>query len=315
MYDTSEIEKMDFKKLRIAVQELYDQYVKLKRTMEDALNNIDEGNLATTFRKKIDNHESMFKITAESIESRVSYEDLENNLRQYSTIKQTADQIQMSVVQSQEYTDSAAEELSSTFTMTADRISTNVVKLKKYADGNFEKLYSSIEQTAESINMIVGKQFDKSKAQKISQFPPDNTVDTEQLCIYDGTYYYYNDIANLWFEYKDSVESAFTQTAGGFILNGCVEVQGLINMTKNATIGRKLILQDQNTDTSNWENGLTVSVDSGSVNFIGGGSRYLYFSGGRITLYSNGNRLEIGNDGLKYNGDRILTQSDIAQGE
>lgn len=315
MYDVSEMQRMDFKQLRTAVVELYDQYVKLKRTIDDALNNIDESNLATTFRKKLNKHESMFKITAESIESRVSYEDLENNLSKYSTIKQTADQIQMSVVQSQEYTDSAAGELSSTFTMTADRISTNVVKLKKYTDGNFEKVYSSIEQSAEAINMIVGKQFDKSKARKINQFPPGNTIDKQQLCVYNGTYYYYNDIANQWLEYKDNVQSAFTQTADGFILNGCVEVQGRINMTENATIGQTLILQDQDKGTTNWQEGLIISVETGTASITTGkGNRSLYFSGSYIILSSGGNLLTLGNDGLKYNGVRILTKNDINTG-
>lgn len=227
MYDMSEIEKMDFKELRTSVQELYDQYVKLKRTLDDALYNIDESNLATTFRKKLKNNESMLKITAESIESRVSYEDLENNLRQYSTIKQTADQIQMSVVQSQEYTDSATEELSSTFTMTADRISTNVVKLNKKVDGNYTKLYSSLTQTAEAIETIVGKEMTES-FEKTTMPTADNTTDAqkEMLCVYGGQKYYFNKITQTWRGYNGSVESAFKQTADGFELNGCVSVSG-----------------------------------------------------------------------------------------
>lgn len=227
MYDMSEIEKMDFKELRTSVQELYDQYVKLKRTLDDALYNIDESNLATTFRKKLNNNESMLKITAESIESRVSYEDLENNLSQYSTIKQTADQIQMSVVQSQEYTDSATEELSSTFTITADRISTNVVKLNKKVDGNYTKLYSSLTQTAEAIEIIVGKEMTEY-FEKTTMPTADNTTDAqkEMLCVYGGQKYYFNKITQTWRGYNGSVESAFKQTADGFELNGCVSVSG-----------------------------------------------------------------------------------------
>lgn len=227
MYDMTEIEKMDFKQLRNAVQELYDSYVKLKRLIEDSLDNIDESNLATTFRKKLDNHESMLSITAEKIESRVSYEDLENNLSQYSTISQTADQIQMSVVQSQEYTDNATEELSSTFTMTADRISTNVVKLNKKVDGNYTKLYSSITQTAEAIETIVGKEL--TEYFEATAMPTANNTNDEQkaiLCKYNDKLYYFNQITQTWREYSGNVESAFTQTADGFELNGCVSVSG-----------------------------------------------------------------------------------------
>lgn len=104
---------MNYKQLRETVSELNEQICKLKRTLEDALDNIDESNLATTLRKKLNGYDTQFSVTAEKIESKVSYEDLENSLNQYSTVSQTAQAIEMSVVSSQEYTDNSVETLSS----------------------------------------------------------------------------------------------------------------------------------------------------------------------------------------------------------
>lgn len=51
---------MNYKQLRETVSELNDKYVKLKRTLEDALDNIDESNLATTLRKKLNGYDTQF---------------------------------------------------------------------------------------------------------------------------------------------------------------------------------------------------------------------------------------------------------------
>ena len=210
---------MNYKQLRETVSELNDKYVKLKRTLEDALDNIDESNLATTLRKKLNGYDTQFSVTAEKIESKVSYEDLENNLNQYSTVSQTAQAIEMSVVSSQEYTDNSVETLSSTFTMTADGISTRVSKLKK---GVEEKPSAS-----------------------------DKTLDKEKLYKYNNKYYYFNDILQDWLEYdeKNGINSAFTQISGGFILNGCVKVSGDLitegTITGTDIVGAKFYNEDK----------------------------------------------------------------------
>lgn len=228
MYDSSEIGKMGYKELRNSVQELYDKYTKLKRTIDDALDNIDESNLATTFAKKLNGYESKLSVTAEKIESSISYVDLENSLSQYSTIQQTADKILLSVNENREYTDNAKEELSSTFTITADRIESNVLKVKKRVDGNYDEYKSTITQTAEAIETLVRKKitllFEKSV------MPTKNNTTEEQksmICKYKNKQYYFNQITQTWREYRDDgVSSAFKQTADGFELNGCVSVSG-----------------------------------------------------------------------------------------
>lgn len=224
MYHQDDINNMNYKQLRETVSELNDKYVKLKRTLEDALDNIDESNLATTLRKKLNGYDTQFSVTAEKIESKVSYEDLENSLNQYSTVSQTAQAIEMSVVSSQEYTDGSVEKLSSTFTMTADRISTRVTRMNGQIETKFE-------QTADAIKSLAFKKYDTSTAFTKSEKPTaSNTTNSEKenLCKYNGKYYYFNSILQRWEEYSETngVSSAFTQTADGFELNGCVKVSG-----------------------------------------------------------------------------------------
>lgn len=231
MYHQDDINNMNYKQLRETVSELNDNYVKLKRTLEDALDNIDESNLATTLRKKLNGYDTQFSVTAEKIESKVSYEDLENSLNQYSTVSQTAQAIEMSVVSSQEYTDNSVETLSSTFTMTADGISTRVSKLKKGVETQFN-------QTAEKIESLAFEKMNTSEAVTVKEKPSasDKTLDKEKLYKYNNKYYYFNDILQDWLEYdeKNGINSAFTQTSDGFILNGNVKLNG--NLYSNGEI-------------------------------------------------------------------------------
>lgn len=244
LYDLSEIQRMDFKELRTAVQELYDKYVKLKRAFDDAINNIDESNLASTIIKKWNDYETTLRITAKGIESRVSHEDLENSLLDYSTIQQTAEQISMSVVSEREYVNKTTEELSSLLTMTAEKIETRVTKLKKTVDGNYEKMYSSLTQTAEQIETIVCKEI--TAYFEMSTMPTDeNTTENQKskLCKYNNVYYYFNRITKTWRKYQDGgVKTAFRQTADGFELNGCVSISG--DLITNGTISAERIDTD-----------------------------------------------------------------------
>lgn len=246
MYHQDDINNMNYKQLRETVSELNDKYVKLKRTLEDALDNIDESNLATTLRKKLNGYDTQFSVTAEKIESKVSYEDLENSLNQYSTVSQTAQAIEMSVVSSQEYTDNSVETLSSTFTMTADGISTRVSKLKKGVETQFN-------QTAEKIESLAFEKMNTSEAVTVKEKPSasDKTLDKEKLCKYNNKYYYFNDILQDWLEYdeKNGINSAFTQISGGFILNGCVKVSGDLitegTITGTDIVGAKFYNEDK----------------------------------------------------------------------
>ncbi|MBQ3463825.1 MAG: hypothetical protein IJH36_12140 [Clostridia bacterium] len=299
-----EIAKMDYKQLRNTVIELNDNYIKLKRMLDDTLNNLDASNLATTFRKELDGYKSEFKITAKEISSKV--EHIEDDLEQYSTIKQTADKIEMAVNENREYTDGQTQELSSKFSMTAGQISTNVTKV----NNKTEKYYSEMAQTADYIRTKVGAVLQRDEFE-MSVMPTKKNTDEaqkEMICVYNGKKYYYNIIGEEWREFDGVVESALTQTADGFVLNGCVEVQGKINMRENAEIGRELILHDQDPSTTGSNRALVISVGQGLVTFDGLNRRTLRFNcgGNYFTLSSN--------KGLEYNGKRVLTTDDLSEG-
>ena len=220
-----EIAKMDYKQLRNVVIELNDNYIKLKRMLDDTLNNLDASNLATTFRKEIDGYSSEFKITAKEISSKV--EHIEEGLEQYSTIKQTADKIEMAVNENREYTDGQTQELSSKFSMTAGQISTNVVKVQN----NVTKNYSSLQQTAEKIEAIVGEYYDKNEAFVGSAYPPlksDKDYNENELCLYEGKYYYYNKISRKWLEYNpdEGISGSTTLTPHGLYIRNNVQING-----------------------------------------------------------------------------------------
>lgn len=218
-----EIAKMDYKQLRNTVIELNDNYIKLKRMLDDTLNNLDASNLATTFRKELDGYKSEFKITAEEISSKV--EHIEEGLEQYSTIKQTADKIEMAVNENREYTDGQTQELSSKFSMTAGQISTNVVKVQN----NVTKNYSSIKQTADMIEMIVGEVRDTSncfEANSEATIRSASEYNENKLCKIGDKYYYYNTISRTWKEYKEGIESAMVHTSSGFYFTNNVRISG-----------------------------------------------------------------------------------------
>lgn len=229
MYLQADIEKMNFKELRVAVSELNDDLIKLKRLIEDGLSNIDEDSLSGTLKNKLSGYESQINTAADKIEATVKYEDLEEKLKQYSTISQTAHSINATVTESREYTDGATQSLSSEFTMTADKIGTRVNKLKKDVEGNYTEMETRFEQTAEKIETLAFKKTDAS-FNKSTMPTKDNTTDAqkEKICVYNGNKYYYNSITQTWREYDEDegVHSAFSQTADGFRLNGCVKVSG-----------------------------------------------------------------------------------------
>lgn len=127
--------QMGYKQLRLKVAELEDTIAKIKRQFEDLYYNIDTENLSESFVREIDGMRSQIKISAEKIESTVSYNDLEGRLSKYSTLSQTADAITATV--NAEYVDD----------LIGDTYVTNLT------------FNSVIEQTAESIKMTVSETY------------------------------------------------------------------------------------------------------------------------------------------------------------
>ena len=123
MSDTA-IDKMNDKQLRAEVQALRDELAIFKRKYEDMIYNLDSDNFGRSFKVEQNNMKAQVKVTAEAIEtvmsattvlgdkldsnikqtadlieSSVSIEDVETELKKYSIISQTADTIK-SVVNS-----------------------------------------------------------------------------------------------------------------------------------------------------------------------------------------------------------------------
>ena len=87
------IAKMDFKQLRNEVQLLRDELAIMKRKYEDILYNLDTDNFSGRFVKEQGDMKTAIEITAEGIKTKVSKEDLDGSLSQYTTLSQTAEAI------------------------------------------------------------------------------------------------------------------------------------------------------------------------------------------------------------------------------
>ena len=124
-----------------------------------------------------------------------------------------------------------------------------------------ENMYTKIEQTAESISLQAEKIADNEekmaelsvKAGEISSIArknisahfesseeptKDNTSPKQQsmLCLYKGTYYYYNDIKEEWEKYPEGgLQTMFVQDGEKFALYGDVLVDGSCIITDTLT--------------------------------------------------------------------------------
>lgn len=258
------ISKMNDKQLRNAVQLLYDELAIFKRKYEDAIHNLDSDNLGKSFTVEQNKMKAQIKITADAISSMVSETDLENELSNYSTITQTAAQIELAVISVGNATDEKLKSYS-TISQTADAITntvtaeyvnnligsnyvTNAVftatieqtakeikqtvsatyQTKDDAADEYDYLYSEISQTADDITSIVSKNV-SAYFTKTTRPTASNTTDEEQsmLCLYNGVYYYFNDVTNTWKTYPASgITTMFKQTSSGFELTGDVSISG-----------------------------------------------------------------------------------------
>ena len=154
---SNDISKMDFKQLRNEVQLLRDELAIMKRKYEDIIYNLDTDNFSSRFVKEQGDMRTAVEITAEGIKTKVSKEDLDNSLSNYSTIEQTAEKISTAVTSVNNSTDEKLKNYSTT-EQTAEKISTAVTSVNNSTDKKL-KNYSTIEQTAEKIKQIVTKEF------------------------------------------------------------------------------------------------------------------------------------------------------------
>ena len=92
-----DIDRMDFKELRNEVQLLRDELAMFKRKYEDIIYNLDNDNFSPSLIKEKDGMKAEISITAEAIKTKLSREDFDSAIINYSTIEQTADKISTAV--------------------------------------------------------------------------------------------------------------------------------------------------------------------------------------------------------------------------
>lgn len=236
------------------IMELEDKFVKLKRMYEDAINNIDENNFATSLVKKIGDMETKINISAEGVTSQVSNELVESMIRQkageitaivteakdkmQAQIKLTADAITNEVEgQIKDAVTNEVEVQTAEITTTMGSIKTSVEAVKERqdaADGEMEEIktdYSNIQQTANEISSKVGMSFCNVVDCYLDSDGWKNSfgVKIEFHGNTSKVYHYTNDGKEKYDYYNgsdwetvdgSSLFSCFTQTKDGFKLKG-----------------------------------------------------------------------------------------------
>ena len=160
------IDKMNFKQLRNEVQLLRDELAIMKRKYEDAIYNIDESNFSSKIIQERDNMKAEISVTADEIKTKLSKEDLDGELKNYSTITQTAEKIESTVREKVgEYvTDALGDNYvtkttyESGIAQTAKDIKLSVsetYQTKTDAEGDYNDLNSKITVSSNSISAII----------------------------------------------------------------------------------------------------------------------------------------------------------------
>lgn len=205
---SDDINKMDFKQLRNEVQLLRDELAIMQRKYEDIIYNLDDDNFSSRFVKEKGDMKTAIEVTAEGIKTKVSKEDLDKSLSNYSTIEQTAEKITTTVTK--EYvTDLIDETLQSKINQSAEEINLSVsqtYETKDDANSNYNSLRGSISSVSVKANGIL------SRVEDLESFK----------------------------------SSTFTQTADGFTLDGeKTTFTGVIYLTDNDGKKRYSLFYDE----------------------------------------------------------------------
>lgn len=191
----SDISKMTDKQLRNEVQLLRDELAKMKRTYEDIIYNLDDGNFSSQFIKEKDDMKTKIEVTAEGIKTKVSKTDLETSLSNYSTIEQTAFEITSMVTKN-----FIRGKLGDTYT-TPDTV------------------YSMIDQEANSIMLSVIETYGELESRIASVSLTADSFETRVGNLEDGKYGDY---------------TLFRQTADTFLFDGqYMKISSAIQLTDN----------------------------------------------------------------------------------
>lgn len=148
---SNDIAKMTDKQLRNEVQLLRDELAIMKRKYEDLFYNLDDDNFSGRFIKEKNDMKTSIEITEEGIKTKVSKDDLDKSLSNYSTIEQTATKIESAVTSVNNSTDEKLKNYS-TISQTATKIESVVSETRE----DLEASISSVSQKANKISTRVG---------------------------------------------------------------------------------------------------------------------------------------------------------------
>lgn len=181
-------EKTEIKKLRNEVQGLRDELAKMKRFFEDILYNLDTDNFGSRFVKEQGEMRTAIEVTANGIKTKVSKEDLDKKLEQYTSVSQTYEAI--------------------------ESVASKVVDLND-ATKIFYELYEEINPENDFTNENL-----------IYAATVTDTGDRHGKVL-SVTYYYYNDTVKKWQTLSgNTIYTIFKQTNEGFEFLGNVLIDG-----------------------------------------------------------------------------------------
>lgn len=254
------IEKMNFKQLRYEVQLLRDEIAILRRKFDDAIYNLDSDNFGKSFTLEQNGMKAQIKVNAQEISTKITAEDLGGALVNYSTISQTADQIQTAVIGVNNTTDEklknystveqTAAQITSTVTsefvtdLIGDEVVTNAV------------LTATISQSANEIKQYVSAEYQTKEA-----------AEDEYDLLYSEISQTAGGITSRVSDLESFKTSVFTQTKDGFTLDGeQTTFTGVIWLTDNSGVKRFSLSHDE---SQGFEQVIMDCVSSGVPIVIG----------------------------------------------
>ena len=173
------INQMNYKQLRNEVQLLRDELAIMKRQYEDIIYNLDTENFSSRFVKEQGNMKTAIEINAKGIKTKVSQEDLDKNLSEYTTLEQTANAIKTQAYASADL--SSAEEISD-ISKAIDKSKTYYISSKD-ASGKVTKTYYYYNEISKEWEEIVGGGIESVFEQTAEGFKLKGNVAVDGSCI------------------------------------------------------------------------------------------------------------------------------------
>ena len=249
------IEEMDFKELRVKVQELYDELTVFRRKINDTINNLDSDNFGRSFTIEHRDMRTKIEATAEHIKATVSKKDLLTELEKYSTVEMTADKITTMV--NADYVNTL---IGDTYATTANMLST-------------------IEQKASSIMLSVETKYETKEDAEDAYDEINKDVATLSSSIEVN---------------KDSISAIVSGTHTKNILDnyltGLVISPNSIKMVDNNSYSiynkNGLRFYDSSDQIEGWAIGPSVAVGGVLKYYVNGGAAYTFGTGDTGTNYS-----------------------------